>query len=171
MTWISPAVDRQELPQEGDERMLLTAFLEFQRETFLWKCSGLSPAQLVATSVSTTGMTLLGLIRHLTDVERHWLRNVAVGDDIAFLYWDNPGRDSDFEDVNAADAERDYDRFIAELGICRSNQALDLDASIETADRDPFTFRWILIHLIEEYARHNGHADLIREAIDGATGE
>ena len=171
MTWTSPAVDRQELPQRGDERTLLTAFLEFQRETFLWKCSELSPDQLATNSVNTTGMTLLGLIRHLTDVERHWLRNVAVGDDIAFLYWDNPGRDSDFEDVSVADAERDYNRFIAELAICRSNQGIDLDASIEPPGRGPFTFRWILIHLIEEYARHNGHADLLREAIDGATGE
>jgi uncharacterized damage-inducible protein DinB len=171
MTWTSPAIERQELPNQGDEQTLLTAFLEFHREAFLGKCSELTGEQLATTSVSTTGMSLLGLIRHLTDVERHWLRNVAVGDDIGFLYWDNPGHDTDFEDAVAADAERDYDRYIAELEICRANQNIDLDATIEPSERRRFTFRWILIHLIEEYARHNGHADLIREAIDGATGE
>jgi uncharacterized damage-inducible protein DinB len=171
MTWTSPPIDRQEVPNQGNEQTLLAAFLEFHRETFLWKCSELTGEQLANASVSTTGMSLLGLIRHLTDVERSWLRTVAMGEDVPFLYWDNPGHDTDFEDAKAADAERDYGRYLAELDVCRANQNIDLDATIKTADRGPFTFRWILIHLIEEYARHNGHADLIREAIDGATGE
>jgi hypothetical protein len=116
-------------------------------------------------------MSLLGIMRHLTDVERHWLRDVAVGEEVTFLYWDNPDRDSDFDDVRPEDAERDYGRYLNEIEICRANQSIDLDATITSPGGATFTFRWILIHLIEEYARHNGHADLIREAVDGATGE
>ena len=86
MSWSSPTVERRFAPDEGDERTLLNAFLEFHRETFLWKCSGLTGEQLATRSVSSTGMTLLGLIRHLTDVERYWLREVAVGESIASRY-------------------------------------------------------------------------------------
>ncbi|HEX5016678.1 MAG TPA: DinB family protein [Actinomycetes bacterium] len=172
MSWSSPTVERRFVPDEGDERTLLNAFLEFHRETFLWKCSGLTGEQLATRSVSSTDMTLLGLIRHLTDVERHWLRDVAVGESIESRYWDKPDRDSDFLHIDAAAAEADYVAYIEEVEICRENQGIDLDATIDAPNgRDRFTFRWILIHLIEEYARHNGHADLIREAIDGATGE
>jgi uncharacterized damage-inducible protein DinB len=171
MPWTSPSAQRHQVPDQGDERVLLTAFLEFHRETFLWKCADHTGDQLASTPVPTTSMSLLGLIRHLTDVERNWLRNVAAGEQIEFLYWGNPGHDTDFDDVKAANAERDYARYVAEVDTCRENQKIDLDALIETTDRGQFSFRWILIHLIEEYARHNGHADLIREAIDGSTGE
>jgi uncharacterized damage-inducible protein DinB len=159
------------LPDEGDERTLLTRFLDFHRETFLWKCSELTGDELASRPLATTGMSLLGLIRHLTDVERHWLREVAVGERVTFLYWDNPDRDTDFDEVQSQDAERDFGRYLAEIEICRANQGIDLEATVTSSNGEAFTFRWILIHLIEEYARHNGHADLIREAIDGATGE
>lgn len=172
MSWTAPAVERAFTPDEGDEATLLSAFLEFHRETLLWKCSGLTGDQLAQRSITTTGMSLLGLLRHLTDVERQWLRIVGDGENVESLYWGKPGRDSDFDDVTAADAERDYGAYIAEIDVCRSLQTKDLNATIVNAeDGGRFTFRWILIHLIEEYARHNGHADLIREAIDGATGE
>jgi len=172
MTWTAPKIDRGFAPDEGDERTLLNAFLEFHRETFLWKCSGLTGEQLALRSVSTTGMSLLGLIRHLTDVERHWLREVTAGENVDMAYWGNPNRDSDFEDIRAEDAERDYATYVAEVDACRANQSLGLDATVLRGDSgERFTFRWILIHLIEEYARHNGHADLMREAIDGETGE
>ena len=172
MTWRAPAINRAYVPDEGDERALLEAFLEFHRETFLWKCSELTPEQLCQRSVATTGMSMLGLIRHLSDVERHWLREVAGGESIASQYWGNPDHDSDFDDIDIENAEADYAAYLAEVEVCRANQGLDFDATIVAPNgRDRFTFRWILIHLIEEYARHNGHADLIREAIDGATGE
>ena len=172
MPWTAPQVERRFTPDEGDERTLLNAFLEFHRETLLWKCSGLTAAQLASRPVATTGMSLLGLLRHLTDVERQWLRMVAAGESIESLYWGKPDRDSDFDDLTAEDAESGYAAYLAEIDLCRARQVQDLDAVIvNPQDGGRFTFRWILIHLIEEYARHNGHADLIREAIDGATGE
>ena len=172
MTWTAPLIDRSPVPNEGDEHALLNAFLEFHRQTFLWKCSGLTGEQLASTSVPSTGLTLLGLIRHLTDVERAWLREVTGETRVEALYWGKPDRDSDFDDISAGDAERDYNAYIAELELCRAAQAKALDATVvDPENGEKFTFRWILIHLIEEYARHNGHADLIREAIDGATGE
>ena len=171
MTWVAPAVERREVPHEGDELSLLTAFLEFHRETFLWKCEGLTGEQLAERPVNSSAMSLLGLLRHLTDVERHWLRIVAVGENVPFLYWGQPEEDSDFDDLSADRAERDYDRYIAELETCRKNQSIPIDDTVVSPRGTPFSFRWILIHLIEEYARHNGHADLFREAIDGATGE
>ena len=171
MTWVAPPVERQDVPHQGDELGLLTAFLEFQRETFLWKCQGLTAEQLAMRPVPTSAMSLLGLVRHLTDVERHWLRVVAAGEDVPFMYWGQPDTDSDFDDMSAASAEADYTAFLAELETCRSNQAMDMEASVDSDRGIRYTSRWILIHLIEEYARHNGHADLFREAIDGATGE
>ena len=171
MTWAAPRIERQDVPNQGDERALLDQFLEFHRETLLWKCEGLTAEQLAAKPVDSSGMSLLGLVRHLTDVERHWLRIVAVGEDVPFLYWGQPDTDSDFDDTTTADAERDYGRYLAEIEICRANQSIDLDTTVTSPRGSVFTFRWIMIHLIEEYARHNGHADLFREAIDGATGE
>ena len=172
MSWTAPSVERAFTPDEGDEATLLNAFLEFHRETLLWKCSGLAGEQLAQRPISTTVMSLLGLLRHLTDVERQWLRIVGDGEEVDSLYWGKPGRDSDFDDVTAANAERDYQAYVTEIDRCRALQDKDLDAIIvNPQDGGRFTFRWILIHLIEEYARHNGHADLIREAIDGATGE
>ena len=171
MTWVAPKVERRDVPQHGDELSLLTAFLEFHRETFLWKCEGLTGEQLAAKAVPTSSMSLLGLIRHLSDVERHWLRYVAVADDVPFQYWDQPDTDSDFDDASAEHAERDYDRYLAEVEICRANQSITVDETVTAPDGRSFTFRWVLIHLIEEYSRHNGHADLLREATDGATGE
>ena len=116
-------------------------------------------------------MSLLGRIRHLTDVERHWLRIVAAGEEVPFRYWGQPDTDSDFDDASGSAAQGDYEAFLAELEICRANQTIDLDSTILRPEYPAYTYRWILIHLIEEYARHNGHADLFREAIDGTTGE
>jgi uncharacterized damage-inducible protein DinB len=172
MTWTAPLVERASVPNHGDERELLDAFLEFHRQTLLWKCSGLTGEQLAHRAVPTTTMTLLGIVRHITDVERLWLRQVASGEAPDTIYWDKPDRDSDFDDATADHAERDYATYLAELDVCRANQTLDLDATVVDPDNgETFTFRWIMTHLIEEYARHNGHADLIREAIDGSTGE
>lgn len=172
MTWTAPPVERPSPPNEGDERTLLTAFLEFHRQTLLWKCAGLTGAHLASRPIATTTMSLLGLLRHMTDVERAWLREVTSESAVESLYWGKPDRDSDFDDVNEAEAERDYTAYLAELELCRSMQVKELDATVTDPENgESFTFRWILIHLIEEYARHNGHADLMREAIDGEVGE
>jgi uncharacterized damage-inducible protein DinB len=173
MTWTAPPITRTMPPAEGDERTLLNAFLEFHRETLLWKCSQLTGEQLALQPVPSSAMSLLGLVRHLTDVERYWFRDVVAGEQVTPLYWEQPDRDSDFDDVRADDAERDFVAFLEELERCRAIQlSTDLDAIVvdrPTGERN--SFRWVMVHMIEEYARHNGHADLFREAIDGAVGE
>lgn len=173
MTWTSPLIERSSLPVEGDERTLLNAFLEFHRETLLWKCSGLTGEQLALRPVSTSAMSLLGLVRHLTDVERYWFRDVVGGKDVESRYWGQPNRDSDFDDLGAGDAEQDFVAYLEELEHCRTiHRSADLDSIVVDRDNgDQNSVRWVMIHLIEEYARHNGHADLFREAIDGQVGE
>lgn len=173
MPWTAPSVERLQPPPAGDERETLAGFLEFHRTTFLWKCSGLTGEQLATRPVTSSVMSLLGLVRHLTDVERYWFREIVARQDVDYLYWGNPGRDSDFDDVDPADAGRDYRRFLDELAHSRDVQR---ETSLDELVGDPKdevrnSFRWVMVHLIEEYARHNGHADLFREAIDGATGE
>ena len=173
MTWTAPLIERSTPPAEGDERTLLNAFLEFHRETFLWKCSGLTGEQLARRPVPTSTMSLLGLVRHITDVERYWFRDVTGREDVTSLYWGQPDRDSDFDDLRAEGAERDFVAYLEEMEHCRTIQAsTDLDAIVvDRANGDQNSFRWVMIHMIEEYARHNGHADLFREAIDGEAGE
>jgi uncharacterized damage-inducible protein DinB len=173
MTWTAPSIDRRNPPAEGDERTLLNAFLEFHRETLLWKCSGLTGDQLALRPVPTSAMSLLGLVRHMTDVERYWFRDVTGSEDVTSRYWGQPDRDSDFDDISATDAERDFVAYLEEMELCRAIQGVtDLDAVVvDRGNGDRNSFRWVMVHMIEEYARHNGHADLFREAIDGAVGE
>ena len=118
-------------------------------------------------------MSLLGIVRHLTDVERHWFGKVVAREDVRFLYWGNPDRDSDFDDLRAKDAERDFLAFLEELEHSRAIQrTAELEAAVgDPADPEQHSYRWVMVHMVEEYARHNGHADLLRERIDGATGD
>jgi uncharacterized damage-inducible protein DinB len=170
MTWIAPQTQRAQPPAAADEISTLVGFLDFHRTTFLWKCSGLTGEQLALRSVSSSAMSLLGLLRHLTDVERHWYRDVVAGEAVTFYYWGNPDRDSDFDDADPASAERDYQRFLDEIEFSRQTvRDRDLDALVGEEERN--SLRWVMNHMIEEYARHNGHADLFREAIDGEAGE
>ena len=120
-------------------------------------------------------MSLLGLVRHMTDVERHWFRRVLAAEAAAPLYYSDVNRDGEFDDVAAADVDGDMARFRDELDRCRSvaAQHQDLDVTGKgTRGGQPvaISLRWIYVHMIEEYARHNGHADFLRERIDGATG-
>ncbi len=172
MTWTFPTIDRVDPPAAGDEAALLAGFLDFHRQTLMWKCSGLTPDQLALRPVPSSSMSLLGLVRHLTDVERYWFREVVAGQAVSFFYWGNPDRDSDFDDVDLADAARDCQRFIDEIEHSRTVAATGLDTLVgDPRDEVRHPFRWVMVHMIEEYARHNGHADLFREAVDGATGE
>jgi uncharacterized damage-inducible protein DinB len=173
MTWISPEAQRVQPPPAADEMSTLVGFLDFHRTTFLWKCSGLTGEQLATRPVPSSAMSLLGLLRHLTDVERYWYREVVAHDEVTFYYWGKPDRDSDFDDVDPAAAERDYQRFLDEIEFSRRVvRDRDLDALVgDVKEEERESLRWVMNHMIEEYARHNGHADLFREAIDGETGE
>ncbi|WNV83742.1 DinB family protein [Umezawaea sp. Da 62-37] len=165
--------ERTDPPLEADERASLSAFLDYHRDTLALKCAGLSDEQLRTRAVPPSPMSLLGLVRHLTEVERGWLGNRVAHRDLPPLYCfpDNP--DGDFDDVDTADVA---EAFATWRAACAESR--DIVAGVDSLDflgkrgnGDDVSLRWIMLHLFEEYARHNGHADLLRERLDGATGE
>ena len=164
---------RSEPPTAGDEWTILAGFLDFHRQTLLLKCAGLTPEQLLLRATPPSTLCLLGLVRHLTEVEYGWLVERFAGGEDKALY--GPG-DADFEVVEAdeqsvAAAFALYAQQVAESRQLVAGAALDaMTAAAHPRTGEHFSLRWILVHLIEEYARHNGHADLLREAIDGVTG-
>lgn len=171
MTWTAPAVDRSEGPLVADERTMLEAFLAYYRATLLHKCSGLTGEQLARREVPPSNLSLLGLVRHMAEVERAWFRRRFAGHDVGDVYCSDDDRDADFDDLDPAHAEADYDRLVAE---CRLADVAAAGASLDDTfvHRDEtYSLRQIYVHMIEEYARHVGHADLLRERIDGATGD
>ncbi|TXS42832.1 DinB family protein [Streptomyces sp. t39] len=166
--------ERTEPTTTAGEREMLTGFLDYHRETLLMKCAGLSDAQLRTPSVTPSTLTLMGLVRHLADVERWWFRMVTAGEEIEALYYSDEDPDGDFRATEATTWEATLADWRAEVEAAREVTAargLD-DVGVRTSRKgEPFSLRWVLTHMIEEYARHNGHADLLREAIDGVTGE
>jgi uncharacterized damage-inducible protein DinB len=161
--------DRPAPPYVGDERSTVDGWLAYHRATLLWKCEGLDDDQLTTRAVPTSALTLLGLVRHLTDVERGWLLPF-LGRPEAPLYATDDDPDGEF-DVTGADAGTDLAVFRRETGaLTEALRGHDLD-EVEVGETRTLSLRWILTHLVEEYARHNGHADLLREALDGRTGE
>ncbi len=131
MTWIATDVHRAEPDQPAQERAALQGWLDYHRATLLFKCQGLTGEQLVLRTAEPSTLSLLGLVRHMADVERAWFRRRLAGEaDLPNLYW-----------------------------------------SDEHPDGNTLDLRWIYLHMIEEYARHNGHADILRERLDGVTGD
>jgi uncharacterized damage-inducible protein DinB len=171
--WTAPAVERADPDRIAAERKALEQWLDFHRETLLAKCAGLTAEQLKLRAVPPSSLSLLGLVRHMSDVERGWFRQCAAGEDVPDLYFTEADHDADFNDIQAADAEADLDTYRREIAAARAAVVgKDLDDVVShpqaSAERD---IRWIYLHMIEEYARHNGHADLIRECVDGVTGD
>ncbi|SFB50586.1 Protein of unknown function [Amycolatopsis marina] len=166
-----PRDTRSEPPAVGDEREVLTSFLDWHRETFALKCSGLSADQLSERSVPPSTMSLHGLLRHLAGVERWWFRLQFAGEDLPLLHYSDDDPEQDFDDL-AGDVTEAFGIWRAECLRSReivAAAALD-DTGIRRATGEPISLRTILVKLIAEYARHNGHADLLRERIDGSTG-
>jgi uncharacterized damage-inducible protein DinB len=152
---------------------MLLGWLEFYRATIARKCAGLDPEDLRCRAVPPSSLSLLGLVRHLAEVERHWIRGTWAGDRPPALYCSKAAPDADFAQVDDADAEAALAAWHAECAHARQvlSGPLDLDEATDRRWRgEAITRRWILVHLVEEYARHAGHADLLREAIDGQTG-
>ncbi|MFI8965055.1 DinB family protein [Streptomyces sp. NPDC053493] len=154
------------------DRASLTSFLDYQRATLAMKCAGLTGEQLKRRAVPTSGLTLLGLVRHAASVERSWFRVVVNAEDVK-VPW--PGEvDGTFGEFHVEDADVDE-----AFGVWREecDRARAVVASFGSLDDtvdfrgETISLRYVLTHMIEEYARHNGHADLLREAIDGAVGE
>jgi uncharacterized damage-inducible protein DinB len=165
---------RTDGPMTGGERAVLDHWLELYRDTVLLKIAGLAAEQLASRPVPPSSLSLLGVVRHLTEVEAYWLREVLLDEqDLADHYCTEASPDGDFADAGAATAEADVAAYRAELGTSRRNAAAwtDLDVAVRGRRRGkPVNLRWILTHLVEEYARHLGHMDLLREAVDGRTG-
>ncbi|MDA0633643.1 DinB family protein [Nonomuraea sp. MCN248] len=157
----------------GDERALLYSFLDWERETLAAKCAGLSEEQLRERAVPPSNLSLLGLVRHMAHVERAWFRAIIDGEDVPRLWGKDTHQDADFEDVDTASAEEAFATWRAEIERAREiSAALPLDAlAKQRRHGNDVSHRRTLIHVIQEYARHNGHADLLRERIDGTTGE
>jgi uncharacterized damage-inducible protein DinB len=168
-------VDRVDPPNAAEERPLLLAWLEYHRATLALKCDGLSDEQLRRRAVPPSTLSLLGLVRHMTDVERTWFRHSLGGEVAAPHYWSDESPDGDFDDVDQADVATDVAMWQAECDAARA--IVEATPSLDELERregrpgGPVSLRWILIHMIEEYARHNGHADLLRERLDGVVGE
>ncbi|MGD3107065.1 DinB family protein [Streptomyces sp. YGL11-2] len=171
MTWTAPQTERSGAPAAAGERDMLQGWLDFHRDTLLVKCAGLTPEQLVRAGTPPSTLTLLGLVRHLTEVERWWFRRRFAGEPIGDLHCTEDDPDADFNDLDPAAAEADFAAFRAEVAACDAVAAdRGLDETFTATDGRTLNLRWVYVHLIEEYARHNGHADLLRQGIDGATG-
>ncbi|MGV9703099.1 DinB family protein [Streptomyces sp. NPDC003483] len=175
MTWIAPPVVRT--TQLGDlgtvtEREMLEGWLSWHRETLLAKCSGLEPAQLAWTTVEPSNLTLLGLVRHMAEVERWWFRRSFAGEGVGNVFTGASDGHEGLDGVDAANAERDFGLFQAEVNACDAAAAgHDLDETFMSSRGASLSLRWIYVLMIQEYARHNGHADFLRERTDGATGD
>ncbi|KAF4408113.1 MULTISPECIES: DinB family protein [Streptomyces] len=172
--------DRPIPPLTADERTGLETWLEFHRATLASKCEGLTEKQLREASVPPSAMTLLGLVQHMAEIERNWFRRILTGEDVPPVH----GTDPDMKDTDGGfrlsedlSREEAFARWHAEIERAReicavrsledTGQLPDIPGNLVSG---PVNLRWIYNHMIEEYARHNGHADLIRERIDGRTG-
>jgi uncharacterized damage-inducible protein DinB len=170
--WIAPSPNREREPFTGPERQMLQGWLDWHRQTLLSKCAGLTAEQLKTASTEPSTLTLLGLLRHMTEVERWWFIIRAAGQPAEDVYCSEDNIDGDFDDVADADAEANYAAFGVEIQAADKAVAdLPLEHEFTTEKGSTISLRWVYLHMIEEYARHNGHADLIRERLDGATGD
>lgn len=166
--------NRIDPPLTGPEKEMLEAYLDYHRDTLLMKVGGVSDEDLRGRPVNSSTITLLGLVKHLAYVERWWFQWVFVGLDVTF-----PWKDSD-PDAEWRVEPDDTTEAILELYRTETARAREIVAAASLdelskrlvwRDQKQVSLRWVMLHMLEEIARHNGHADLLREAVDGVTGE
>ncbi len=161
-------------PSLGDERATLLEFLRCQRLTLQVKCEGLDAAQLARRAVEPSTMSLLGLVRHMAEVERAWFRRRFAGQDVPRRYQSDAEPDGDFDgaEPDPAVVEEAWSAWHEEVAFAEQfARETDLGLVGRDSAGNPISLRELLVHMIEEYARHNGHADLLRERIDGRIGQ
>jgi hypothetical protein len=166
------SAQRPDPPPVADETTMLNAYLDFQRATLALKCADVPGRSHSEKLIPPSGLSLHGLVRHLAGVERWWLHQQFAGDDVEILYYSDDDPNQDFDSLDG-----DFDEALAvwRAQVERSREIVAAAASPDDtgtrfADGTAFSLRWVLLRLIAEYARHDGHADLLRERIDGATG-
>jgi uncharacterized damage-inducible protein DinB len=173
--FLDPAADpREGGPRLGDERATLNGYLRGQRLTLQLKCDGLDAGQLARRAVEPSTMSLLGLVRHLAEVERAWFRRRFAGLDVPKRYQTEADPDGDFNGAVADPAvvAEAWAAWREEVAFAEEfTRDHDLDFVASNSVGEPVSLRELLVHMVEEYARHNGHADLLRERIDGRLGE
>jgi hypothetical protein len=171
MTWTAPSpLAVPDGPLVGADRPILEAFLAWQRSTLLTICAGLTGEHLSQRAVPPSNLSLLGLVRHMAKVERTWFRQRAAGEDVGAMYDPADGKDADFNDLSPALAEADFARFVEECRLADVAAASLAFDDTFVLNGETFSLRLVYVHMIAEYARHNGHADLLRELVDGTTG-
>jgi uncharacterized damage-inducible protein DinB len=165
--------ERPPEPRASAERAQLEGWLDYHRATLLMKCAGLSTEQLTTASVPPSDLTLLGLLRHMALVEVSWFDVDLFASDTPLPFTSDDDRDYEFHALDSASPEEVVYVFHEACATSRRlTHGLPLDTLTKrTGSNGPVDLRWIFLHMIEEYARHNGHADLLREAIDGTTGD
>ena len=166
-------VERIDPPLVAQEREMLDAWLDYHRATLAVKCEGLTDDQLRAQAVPPSSLSLLGLVRHMGEVERSWFRRVLSGEQAPPRYYSDENPDGDFDDVADAVVADAFGYWRDECAHARERVAAapSLDVTGTGRQGEGYSLRWIMVHMIEEYARHNGHADLLRERIDGTVGD
>jgi uncharacterized damage-inducible protein DinB len=157
-------------PTDGGEGTMLAAFLDLQRGVLLRKVGEL-PEDDLRRPMTRSGLTLLGMLKHLAHVERYWFQQVFAGEDVDFP-WSDEDPDADWR----AEADETPAEIAALYGAsCERSRAIVATASLDDTILSPrgatMSLRWIMLHMIEETARHLGHADLMRESLDGRTGD
>jgi len=171
VSWTAHEYVLPEEPFAGAERPILDGFLDRYRASFLNRCSALTAEQLAERSAPPSNLSLIGIARHLTDVELNYFRRRWGGQEIASYYASEDRPDADFEDASPATAERDLQRLVAEQEAARLAVAgMPLEEIFVNPRWGEMSLRWAFIHMIGEYAGHTGQADLIRERIDGKAG-
>ncbi|MEV4596161.1 DinB family protein [Amycolatopsis sp. NPDC049253] len=163
---------REAVPRLASERDTLVAFLDWHRETFAMKCAGLGQEALSTKAVSPSGLSLHGILRHLAGVERWWFQQQFAGADVPLLHYSDDDPDQDFGSLDGDVTEA---MALWRTECARSREIVAAASSLEDRGTslvtgEPFTLRWLLVNHIAEYARHNGHADLLRESLDGTVG-
>ena len=166
------SVERPDPPRTAGERDTLRVFLDFHRSTLAMKCEGLSDDELRQRSMPPSTLTLLALVRHMAEVERTWFRRVIAGEEIPLL-WSPEG---DFQAAYASDGASVSEAFAAwESEVARSREIESAAESLDVTGHqarwgEDVSLRFVMLHMIHEYARHNGHADFLREGVDGTVG-
>ncbi len=151
---------------------MLDEWLDFHRQTLLSKCAGLTADQLKTKAAGPSNLSLLGLVRHMAEVESSWFRRRIAGEEFDFLFSSEEDPDGEFDNVASADARSDLTVYLQQVELAKdavAGRSLD-DVFFHARRGVEMSVRWVYLHMIEEYARHNGHADLLRERIDGRTG-